>query len=361
MVNLAIQCEVKMYSEVYEYVADNILMLIRCTKHDGILRGSNRPASVDHLGINGAKKLSGWIVPFDAKRKYQSLDPKGQKAFIHTYSWDFQYRWMFDHLPNKRPINHPVGWFIFNSIAWNMPLVAATGGGRFRVYWNTCDVDRDMLISRLANEFPFDRGCELDFDRAIKFIKESMPASEADYRNEYWRDREWAIEDDYIQSPEIWYESEHKFYKVMAWIFDNVLPRRTLPSKELTIDGVWKRVDEIWYGFRGIPIPKERDDRQPRPIRNYQPSPGYIYLIRADLPNDYRPYKIGYSKDVSNRMATFNVKLPFRFDLVYTLKTENMRRVEKLLHRQFQSKRVNGEWFDLSADDVEWIKNYKSD
>jgi predicted GIY-YIG superfamily endonuclease len=79
---------------------------------------------------------------------------------------------------------------------------------------------------------------------------------------------------------------------------------------------------------------------------------GYVYLIQSPT----GAYKIGRTKNPANRLQTFHVKLPFEVEYVAVISTPDMYRLESNLHRQYASKRVNGEWFMLDAADVEAIK-----
>lgn len=80
---------------------------------------------------------------------------------------------------------------------------------------------------------------------------------------------------------------------------------------------------------------------------------GYVYLVVSD--SGY--YKIGKTKYPDDRRQTFEIKLPFRIKFEALIFSENMNRLEKDLHAKFTHKRIDGEWFDLSADDVEYIKS----
>lgn len=80
---------------------------------------------------------------------------------------------------------------------------------------------------------------------------------------------------------------------------------------------------------------------------------GYVYLVQSPT----GAYKIGRTKDPSNRMKTFTVKLPFEVDYVCVIETADMYKLEGDLHLRFNTKRVNGEWFRLEPQDVEHIKS----
>lgn len=82
-------------------------------------------------------------------------------------------------------------------------------------------------------------------------------------------------------------------------------------------------------------------------------SHGYVYLVQSPTGS----YKIGRTKDPDNRMKTFSVKLPFEVDYVCVIETGDMYALERNLHQQYATKRVNGEWFMLDTTDVNFIKS----
>lgn len=79
---------------------------------------------------------------------------------------------------------------------------------------------------------------------------------------------------------------------------------------------------------------------------------GFIYLIKAD--NGF--YKIGRTSDPEDRIRTFAVKLPFEVEYVCVVNTPDMYALEAKLHLKFADRRVNGEWFELTPDDVDYIR-----
>lgn len=81
---------------------------------------------------------------------------------------------------------------------------------------------------------------------------------------------------------------------------------------------------------------------------------GFVYFIKEDYAGRI---KIGKTKDINQRLDTFNVKLPFNVTLIHVVESNNYHYTEKLFHILFQLKRVNGEWFELNDSDVNWIKS----
>ena len=97
--------------------------------------------------------------------------------------------------------------------------------------------------------------------------------------------------------------------------------------------------------------PKSDFFRRAHPI-SMQKVAGYVYLIQSPTGT----YKIGRTKNPADRMKTFSVKLPFEVEYVAVIQTLDMRGLEAALHRRYEDKHVNGEWFALDAADVEAIK-----
>lgn len=81
---------------------------------------------------------------------------------------------------------------------------------------------------------------------------------------------------------------------------------------------------------------------------------GYVYFIKEDYAGRI---KIGKTRDINQRMDTFNVKLPFNVELIHVIESANYHYTEKLFHVLFDSKRVNGEWFNLNENDISWVKS----
>jgi nucleoside 2-deoxyribosyltransferase len=83
-------------------------------------------------------------------------------------------------------------------------------------------------------------------------------------------------------------------------------------------------------------------------------SAGFIYLIRADTGE----YKIGRAKNVDQRLASFGgAKHPFKWEVIHTIEVSDACAAERHLHRLYERRRVNGEWFVLNNEDVEFIKS----
>lgn len=81
---------------------------------------------------------------------------------------------------------------------------------------------------------------------------------------------------------------------------------------------------------------------------------GYVYLIRSS-----RFYKIGRSNSVGRRERELAIQLPEKATTVHVIRTDDPSGIEAYWHKRFESKRKNGEWFELSAQDVAAFKRRK--
>ena len=82
------------------------------------------------------------------------------------------------------------------------------------------------------------------------------------------------------------------------------------------------------------------------------PTAGFVYLIWSQY-----GYKIGKAVSVKNRTKLFEVKLPFPIRVEHYAKFSDYTQAERSLHLHFQEKRMEGEWFSLTDDDVVFIKS----
>lgn len=103
--------------------------------------------------------------------------------------------------------------------------------------------------------------------------------------------------------------------------------------------------------YRGEKLKQYREEDKTTKKRRVQQS-GYVYLIKST--EGY--YKIGRSKKLQERITTLGVQLPFDIELVHNIHSDDYTQLEIELHELFEPKRIRGEWFALSPDDIEYIK-----
>lgn len=81
----------------------------------------------------------------------------------------------------------------------------------------------------------------------------------------------------------------------------------------------------------------------------------YVYLMWSD-----NLYKIGISIDPERRRKAVEEGLLKPVLLICQFFTDRAWKIERGLHQRFASKRIKGEWFDLTPEDVEYIRGLAS-
>ena len=80
--------------------------------------------------------------------------------------------------------------------------------------------------------------------------------------------------------------------------------------------------------------------------------PGYIYLLESN-----GKYKIGRSRDIKSRILSYKTQNPFGIRIITTKYVNDYIFSEKHILSLFPKKRIFGEWFSLSKDEVGSITN----
>ena len=78
---------------------------------------------------------------------------------------------------------------------------------------------------------------------------------------------------------------------------------------------------------------------------------GYVYFLKSG-----KHIKIGRCENLSNRITQIKLQLPNPALLIHAIKTNDCIQCEKDFHKQYASKKSNGEWFLLSEADIKEIK-----
>ena len=78
---------------------------------------------------------------------------------------------------------------------------------------------------------------------------------------------------------------------------------------------------------------------------------GFVYMLKAG-----RNFKIGRSNSFDRRSRELKIQLPEQAETVHVIRTDDPIGIEGYWHNRFEAKRKNGEWFELSAQDVKAFK-----
>lgn len=101
----------------------------------------------------------------------------------------------------------------------------------------------------------------------------------------------------------------------------------------------WSRVDS---DGEEIPVPEK-----------VQPtSSGFIYVVTFLDSASKKHYKIGMAKHIDQRISSLQTGNPFRLNIDLCFYVKNMAHTEGEIHKNYGCKRIDGEWFALSDDDV---------
>jgi hypothetical protein len=99
-----------------------------------------------------------------------------------------------------------------------------------------------------------------------------------------------------------------------------------------------------------IPTPEAPASPRAEPVAEF----GSVYMLKSG-----RNYKIGRSNAFGRREREITLQLPERAGTVHVIRTDDPEGIEAYWHRRFAAKRLNGEWFALSAEDVSAFRRRK--
>lgn len=150
---------------------------------------------------------------------------------------------------------------------------------------------------------------------------------------------------EYAGALDIAYNYENDARLPTSMLADNDLRRRRHAGSHETIDRASALFDTSLEAERQKAEQKLAKQQTRRRI-----FPGYIYLVSGG-----GHIKIGKSRDLPARLRSFGLQLPFPVKLIQSYAVQDYSGTEYRLHTMFADKRVNGEWFDLDADDIALI------
>lgn len=93
-----------------------------------------------------------------------------------------------------------------------------------------------------------------------------------------------------------------------------------------------------------------------------EPKIGYVYFIieAANLHvnrNEEILVKIGFAIDPIRRIRSLQTGNPSSLTIYKSIKSEKYKQLENFLHKKYKSKKVRGEWFNISLSEIDCICN----
>jgi hypothetical protein len=80
---------------------------------------------------------------------------------------------------------------------------------------------------------------------------------------------------------------------------------------------------------------------------------GYVYLLRH---GSRREWRIGATYNILRRQGEIRIELPEKPQPVHVIETDDPFGIESYWHRRFKDRRKNGDWFELTAEDIAAFK-----
>lgn len=95
-------------------------------------------------------------------------------------------------------------------------------------------------------------------------------------------------------------------------------------------------------------------EQQEDSMKTSKVNSGFVYLMKSG-----KHHKIGRTNSVGRREREFAIQIPVPPKTIHSIQTDDPLGVDAYLHNRFKDKRGEGEWFDLSSDDIRAFKRWK--
>lgn len=109
-------------------------------------------------------------------------------------------------------------------------------------------------------------------------------------------------------------------------------------------------LDDVAAICRSVVADRKKEAPQ-EPESGTETQLGFVYLARMG-----KYYKIGHTGSLGRREYELTIQLPEKLTLVHSIRTDDPNGIEGYWHKRFERQRANGEWFELSAQDVRAFK-----
>jgi hypothetical protein len=84
---------------------------------------------------------------------------------------------------------------------------------------------------------------------------------------------------------------------------------------------------------------------------------GYVYLLESSN----GCYKIGKTRKIEKRLYQLLREYPLEIKVLHYIPCRDHTKAENYLHKFFEDYRLQGDWFRLDKEQIDWLKNLSSD
>lgn len=98
----------------------------------------------------------------------------------------------------------------------------------------------------------------------------------------------------------------------------------------------------------------QKHDAVPLDVPKSKITTGFVYLMKSG-PH----YKVGRTNSLARREWELGIKIPVPPRTIHYIETDDPVGVEAYWHKRFDDKRGEGEWFNLTAEEVQAFKRWK--
>lgn len=134
-------------------------------------------------------------------------------------------------------------------------------------------------------------------------------------------------------------------------VFSRVGKKAELVAKAIEFCTRKGGLEDVLEICRAVSVPQNQD---PEYTPSALPELGFVYLMKSG-----KYYKIGRTTALGRREYELGIQLPDKIATIHTIKTDDPSGIEAYWHKRFQDRRKNGEWFELTTDDVTAFKRRK--
>lgn len=183
------------------------------------------------------------------------------------------------------------------------------------------------------------------------------------YHDLYDGKRYYAIQDWIVgvanpaQPRMFWAAMKRRFIKAQLEIAEQCrkLPYRTTSNKIYQLEYAPAEILSLLLNQMSLKTGIVSEIRTGLPYKQETKVVGYVYLITAKEISE--KFKIGCTTDIKHRIASMRTVVPVTFEVLHLIESSDMKQEESRLHKMFHEKRLVGEWFALSSEDIHYIQS----